>query len=219
MKNTNKQENHDKSVEKNWKLFKAGKFAEVLSSELRSHLSKFSNRKRNPDYDIHEYEEVVTKVEIPKFTEFSSIIKSYEELKTKTSPPKNIEPKKETIFLEDSSTTTPYGTTHVTLKLLQNKQNIGEKHIEKPQVTDVSDIALKKLFHGDKDAAKNKLKLRNSSSLTLNNQFGKKENDVIPYPERIIIPENKFRKGSTYKINDCYYDDDGEFLYRVPGMY
>lgn len=39
------------------------------------------------------------------------------------------------------------------------------------------------------------------------------------YPERIRIPKSLYKPGSTYKLNDCYYDDDGEFLYRVPGMY
>jgi hypothetical protein len=37
-------------------------------------------------------------------------------------------------------------------------------------------------------------------------------------PERIRIPANKWQKGCTFKVGDCYYDDDGTFLYRVPGM-
>jgi len=37
-------------------------------------------------------------------------------------------------------------------------------------------------------------------------------------PERIRVPANKWQKGCTFKIGDCYYDDDGVFLYRVPGM-
>lgn len=216
MENADKQKNHDKSVEKNWNLFKAGKLAEVLSPELKSHLVKFSTRKRNLDYDFREYQEVVTKMEKPKFSEFSSIINSYEELKNKTIPPKSIEHKEENI---NDSSTTPYGIKHVTLKLLQSTQNVEKKPVEKPQVKDVSDIALKKLFHGDKNTVKNKLNVSNSSSLVVNNKCGTKETDIMSYPEKIIIPKDKHRKGSTYKINDCYYDDDGEFLYRVPGMY
>lgn len=38
------------------------------------------------------------------------------------------------------------------------------------------------------------------------------------YPDYIKIPKNKFKHGMTYRIKDCYYDDDGEFLYRVPGL-
>jgi hypothetical protein len=37
-------------------------------------------------------------------------------------------------------------------------------------------------------------------------------------PERIQVPARKWQKGCTFKIGDCYYDDDGGFLYRVPGM-
>lgn len=36
--------------------------------------------------------------------------------------------------------------------------------------------------------------------------------------DHISIPKALYRRGATYKLRDCYYDDDGEFLYRVPGM-
>uniref|UniRef100_A0A1B0A3J7 Uncharacterized protein n=1 Tax=Glossina pallidipes TaxID=7398 RepID=A0A1B0A3J7_GLOPL len=36
--------------------------------------------------------------------------------------------------------------------------------------------------------------------------------------DRIYIPRKLRRKGATYRLEDCYYDYDGEFLYRVPGM-
>lgn len=36
--------------------------------------------------------------------------------------------------------------------------------------------------------------------------------------DQISIPKALYRRGATYKLRDCYYDDDGEFLYRVPGM-
>lgn len=39
-----------------------------------------------------------------------------------------------------------------------------------------------------------------------------------PYPDRIRIPRKAYQRGVTYKVNDCYYDDDGRFLYRVPGL-
>ncbi|KAK6631522.1 hypothetical protein RUM44_006049 [Polyplax serrata] len=38
------------------------------------------------------------------------------------------------------------------------------------------------------------------------------------YPQRIKIPRSKRGSGLTFKVKDCYYDDDGQFLYRVPGM-
>lgn len=41
---------------------------------------------------------------------------------------------------------------------------------------------------------------------------------LMEYPERIRIPKKAYKKGATYKINDCYYDHDGRFLYRVLGL-
>lgn len=45
-----------------------------------------------------------------------------------------------------------------------------------------------------------------------------KQYNFLVYPRRIRIPWKLFKRGRTYKLNDCYYDDDGTFLYRVPGM-
>lgn len=41
---------------------------------------------------------------------------------------------------------------------------------------------------------------------------------ICEYAKSIKIPKNMFKAGMTYRIQDCYYDDDGEFLYRVPGL-
>ncbi|XP_076757267.1 uncharacterized protein LOC143427221 [Xylocopa sonorina] len=40
----------------------------------------------------------------------------------------------------------------------------------------------------------------------------------LEYTQYIKIPKNVHKRGMTYRIKDCYYDDDGEFLYRVPGL-
>lgn len=41
---------------------------------------------------------------------------------------------------------------------------------------------------------------------------------IMEYKERVYIPRKVYKRGATYKISDCFYDDDGEFLYRVPGL-
>ena len=38
------------------------------------------------------------------------------------------------------------------------------------------------------------------------------------YAKSIRIPKNVYKEGMSYRIKDCYYDADGEFLYRVPGV-
>lgn len=43
-------------------------------------------------------------------------------------------------------------------------------------------------------------------------------NDMTDYPLAIRIPKNVWKEGFIYKVNDCFYDDNGDFLYRVPGL-
>ncbi|KAK0172948.1 hypothetical protein PV328_006207 [Microctonus aethiopoides] len=38
------------------------------------------------------------------------------------------------------------------------------------------------------------------------------------YPSFIKVPRAKAKSGVTFKVEDRYYDTDGEFLYRVPGI-
>lgn len=47
-----------------------------------------------------------------------------------------------------------------------------------------------------------------------------KKNGVTPddYAQFIKIPDKNYKPGVIYRIQDRYYDDDGEFLYRVPGI-
>lgn len=38
------------------------------------------------------------------------------------------------------------------------------------------------------------------------------------YPLRIDIPQKLWKRNKLYRIRDCFYADDGSFLYRVPGI-
>lgn len=40
--------------------------------------------------------------------------------------------------------------------------------------------------------------------------------EYIPY--RVQIPKDKYKPGATYRVRDLFYDDDGTFLYKVPGL-
>lgn len=44
------------------------------------------------------------------------------------------------------------------------------------------------------------------------------ENKPMPFKSKVVIPERLRKPGSVYKLYDCFYDDRGEFLYRVPGL-
>lgn len=43
-------------------------------------------------------------------------------------------------------------------------------------------------------------------------------NTINDYPLAIRIPKKVWKEGYTYKVKDCFYDDNGDFLYRVPGL-
>ncbi|XP_015603532.1 uncharacterized protein LOC107271719 [Cephus cinctus] len=68
----------------------------------------------------------------------------------------------------------------------------------------------------------------NNDSANLNNVVETMETHVKEWiskveeeeeiPGYINIPKKKFKEGMIYRVKDCYYDDDGEFLYRVPGL-
>lgn len=49
-------------------------------------------------------------------------------------------------------------------------------------------------------------------------QSAQKNYNFLEYREKINIPKQGRKRGYTYKLNDCYYDETGLFLYRVPGM-
>ncbi|XP_020289861.1 uncharacterized protein LOC109857695 [Pseudomyrmex gracilis] len=46
--------------------------------------------------------------------------------------------------------------------------------------------------------------------------WNKKIDTECDYAKPIKIAKHLYKPGKTYRISDCYYDDDGEFLYRVP---
>jgi len=41
---------------------------------------------------------------------------------------------------------------------------------------------------------------------------------INDYPLAIRIPKRVWKEGYMYRVNDCFYDDNGDFLYRVPGL-
>lgn len=49
---------------------------------------------------------------------------------------------------------------------------------------------------------------------TVNSEF------IDKVPMKIMIPKEKKVNSKThvYKVNDCYYDSNGDFIYKVPGM-
>ncbi|XP_072385543.1 uncharacterized protein [Diabrotica undecimpunctata] len=227
-----KMKNHDATVEKNWQEFRKGKLID-LPPDLVEHLKKFTNRKVNVQLD-NKKKEIVNRPKIQ--SEFSEIITGYQRLKNKVETEKN-EVVKVNFNKNMKSRESLEKNTYLPIK----KEDIKDK---KPiTLTQLSDTIERKASRGlglsaeekniyvsthqqEEDVVvlnkedvsvipENKYTNNAGSSLTVKTE---RDYSHLIYPERIVIPKKLIKKGYTYRLNDCYYDYDGEFLYRVPGM-
>ena len=194
---------------------------------LADHLKKFAHR---------DFNEVATPkvnrklgVEIPKPTksEFLSIItscKKYSEDKDKPKAEKNEvlqlpsdelkfpqnrsnDPEKDSVLLEGKMTNTMKW---LTLKEYEKHspditQSREHKNTLEPQVTPETVAHLKTIKNQETYV-----------STTLDND--EKVFRSLEIKDHIKIPKKVWKKDQIYKVGDCFYADDGEFLYRVPGL-
>lgn len=228
-KEESKVANHDAAVQRNWMDFKKGEFAN-LPVKLIEHLKKFSDRSLNfSTFEAPKKIEVVQKPNIP--TEFSDIITSYEKLKNINENESDLKHEKICTQKQLSSSKTEDKTKKIS-KILERNITLQElrKEIECGIVSGKEiPINEKMILDNYKDKEKQHVKLKReevnnivetTKYQTSSGLVKKTEKDYshLIYPERIQIPSDKFKYGYTYKVNDCYYDSDGTFLYRVPGM-
>lgn len=213
---------HDEKVVSNWKAFTNGELNE-LGQAFSEHLRKFSARNLNPTVD---YSNVVVQTQLPKpkGSEFLKIItscKKYKEepkqitsedegmapakqLLSKNLPtPKNFSSRKLYAFKAEDSVNEITSNGRPGQDIFNNPDGIGIKGRQnEPQGEPSSTSTVRKFENNEVQLQENDLKQLSMPSIR----------------ERITIPEKWFKEGATYRLNDCYYDDDGEFLYRVPGM-
>lgn len=228
LKKESKIENHDASVQKNWTDLKNGQM-DNLPQELSNHLKKFSHRSQNFKPFISS-EKIVVPQKLNISTEFSDIITGYENLRNKcqdTAESSNKKP--DTIMNLTENKDTKLGTTsnrkakHMTLQ--EFKDQIKTNVIKGETVAMDDKIILDNAQNNDGTQSIAKLQPEDFTNITkIKDQHGslltKSEKDYqhLVYPEKIRIPKDKLKHGYTYRLHDCYYDSDGLFLYRVPGM-
>lgn len=227
--------NHDASVQKNWIALKKGEMTN-LPEKLTKHLQKFSDRSsiNLKPYKMPDKIEVIRKSNVS--TEFSDIITSYEKLKNKSKNEETEEPIWKNANdiqdgLDDSGnnekkenkprTTEKFVTLQQLRHKIQSKIISGEEiPIDDKMILDnynnrETKHHIVKLPSEEINSILSKTNYQTSSGLTKKTE---RDYSHLIYPYRIMIPKNKLKHGYTYKLNDCYYDSDGRFLYRVPGM-
>ncbi|KAF9412446.1 hypothetical protein HW555_009049 [Spodoptera exigua] len=219
---------HDASVMRNWKELKEGSLD--IPPELREHFLKFSERtipplKKEsikiditPERDLGEFERIVRKCAAKENKESNSKSSSsngplaIQSSDTKTNS-KAKQPK-----IDDKFITLDELTAKIK-KSLDTGDNVDIKDSIILSSTESTPSPLDKLpekevyqelelFHD---------KYPDSGIVEFRSEV-EDPKEIMNYPERIRIPKKAYKKGATYKVNDCYYDHDGRFLYRVLGM-
>ena len=223
---------HDEKVATNWDLLKKGKLD--LPPHLKEHLIKFTNRKLNVDFCRRPNTD--TKKEIPKVKgQFLEIISSYERLKNKNMKDEVTESDDafRTEFEQKKSQRETYTLTapdeyvdkrHVPLSVLvdklEHKKEVSDRLNEDEELMlyqlkhKADNLPKKTVENPTVDVSKYKAGTTNLTTVSQN----AKDYSFLDYPQKITIPREIKKMGYTYKLNDCFYDSDGLFLYRVPGM-
>lgn len=236
-KDTKRVQKHDESVKRNWEAYNAGKLE--VEPMLAVHLKKFAFRNFNHLAQPEPYRRLGVQVPKPHSNEFSSII---------TSCSKYSDEKKEDVYagvkrlrvrkIESEETRVPiakplddddntmvldgrreFTKKNVTLEeFLKAAPEYKKPEQENVEVTKLDEVKAFKTVAVKKD--KDELvvnKADESSFISLKAKTVYNPLEVI-IKEHIRIPKKVWQRGKLYKVNDCFYDDDGEFLYRVPGL-
>lgn len=206
---------HDASVMRNWRELKEGSVD--IPEELRKHFLKFSERNLpplskssikidiTPEAKIGEFEKIVHRCADNENSK--SICKySNSNVDNEIQPKENNKKYPKRMTLDELSGKIQ--------KRLETGKNIDMS--DQIIVNSVNDMAVNKY----PDNISNEIDQFNDNEEHSLIEYKEDDNkkDVMDYPERIRIPKKVYKKDATYKVNDCYYDHDGKFLYRVLGM-
>lgn len=212
-------ERHDEAVKNNWKKFQCGELA--VEPVLKDHLKKFVKRDFNEIRKKKTVRKLGTEIPKPTSNEFSSIITSCKKYAVREAEVPRIEPPKDISFPTNVSSDpeqdsvmmdTSKPRTMKTMPLEEYKRQSGDIIFKKHNVEEVAQV--------ERDTipdVKTIVKRENFNPGLLKFE-DKKVFERLAVTEHIKIPKSVWKEGSVYKLSDCFYDDSGEFLYRVPGL-
>ncbi|XP_065086999.1 uncharacterized protein LOC135708787 [Ochlerotatus camptorhynchus] len=222
-RDANRVQKHDETVQENWELFKSGRIKNI-DGGFAEHLNKFVHRNfqevQKPKVEHKRLYEI--RQQVPEDGEFSRIItscKKYAQASEQTDvkrigkmegaydeipeiPAKA--PNQDMFVMKDVSDRYPK-------TLRQVKRELGvSTAAEDSDESDTSSVF---------SSRDNLIDVKKYESELISFDASNTPSSVHPdIRESIQIPRKLYKKGATYQLDDCFYDDDGEFLYRVPGM-
>ncbi|TMW50146.1 hypothetical protein DOY81_004771 [Sarcophaga bullata] len=224
---------HDATVFRNWERFKKGEYKTKMSTELQNHLEKFADRSPADLKLLQDPTKALPKKQWQKpiSNEFSSLLtlqSARDQIKessalTTGDKPENINQQHsdDTYLLGKIENKKPMTMKELRDSLAQSNSNLESNTLIKEPTHEINHINDTGIVKGNLDS----LKLRSldytekfATTEIVINESDSKKYGISATKERIHIPRKLWRKGFTYRVYDSYYDDDGEFLYRIPGM-
>ncbi|XP_055903039.1 uncharacterized protein LOC129939161 [Eupeodes corollae] len=211
---------HDESVIRNWESFKKGEFPQI-DRHLKEHLMKFSARKKEDVENLATGWSPREPLPRPKRTDFLSLItscKGYADKEPEPSQTMLTDPRSKHLSkLPSADDEETYLTDKIkdkrTMRLhelktlkLRGEDATSVVRFDNPSGTGI--VSTEKQFSLERYA---------TNEIVVSSEDMRKY-EMTKVKDKIYIPRKLRKKGATYKVEDCYYDDDGELLYRVPGM-
>lgn len=198
---------YNETVLQNWKMLHAGKLK--ISDELESHLKKFTTRKNIILPPLESRMVPVENLEEPVSKEFSSLLSNPRQSESVKQLPKA--PEDETYVIDQA---------HTKSNTLSTLDEYRKKILSSDKVLDVVDKVMVNQSLNRVTQDKDSIQIVSPSDFGVEKYEQEYHSEIksCVIPEKIKIPCHLKGKGRLYKLDDCYYDVDGEFLYRVPGM-
>lgn len=232
--NANRVEKHDESVKQNWDMFRNGQLDDQLSPKLRAHLMKFKDRQVNlqalPKFEPKRKMSEQIKTKNDEFLKIITSCKEYKDIKRiNETPKKDIKqivshnPK----FTDYKALMNAQGVdTNKRMTLQELQQLLGEDEddvnkpieIEEKQMQLPANPAGTGVVRKESQFTSGSIDFPKKYDVQVAKQKDLDEMKVSPIKENIRIPKRLWKRNATYKYKDCFYDDDGELLYRVPGL-
>lgn len=214
---------HDASALRNWRELKEGTLD--VTPEMKEHFLKFTKRVIPPRSHENVKGTLLLQEKSKPVGEYASLLE-IETNKDADTRLETVSTKSTKNLLEihndgDNISTENKSTKHSRLTLNEVRGHITEK-LEKN--LEISEYDKQMLKPDDKlESLEEQSKLLYVDSFkgvpkTLQCSDDNKKENIHDYTKRIRIPKKAFRKDGTYKVQDCFYDSDGKFLYRVPGL-
>ncbi|KAH8358893.1 hypothetical protein KR093_003199 [Drosophila rubida] len=202
---------HDASVMRNWALLRAGKCPDV-PPELLQHLQKFAHR-RQQDLKQLKPEQWPTRPKLPEpqTNEFRALL-AIGQNKQQIALPANTVQSAESSKRPDSDEET------YLLDKVKSKQKMRLQELKDLQVLPQQQELDRPLPNPSGTGILPSFVQKFEASEVVVSVADQRKYEMSRIKDRIVIPRKLYRQGATYRVEDVYYDDDGEFLYRVPGM-